>query len=324
MFCLLSVSLACTFDESELPTGTGVDTTGGETTGGETTGGGGDTGGTSGGDDSGGVIDESPVPLARYRLAEQGQVNGGPLEIVDDAPNPVNLPLNVILESPSYGIDSSGNRYLRFQDSTGRRGEDTGGARLPIRNTKLEALNGAKQLTLVAKYTVDACVDLHQRIFGFSSGGDPDENGMLIMREQSGVEFLSVKWADKAYTTAYRWETACPFVGDEDEGFVVHWVIDTEQAIPENRVRGYINGEYGNTRIHIYFESTNEWPILGATVDLAGGQAARLPNIILGTEADGPRTANTHVWYAAVYDKALSAEEIAEDAGKLSDNDDGL
>ena len=254
-------------------------------------------------------------PLARYRINEA--IAGQPrTDLVDDAADPIGLPIEYALGSPMFADDGS-NRLLRFSGSPG---SDTGGARLVAMGTKFEALNGAGAATLEVKYTVDECADTDYRILGVANGRTPPSSGLFEIRENTGSEFLAVRWSAFSGAASYRFDTDCPFAEPRSPA-VVHWVVDTQQSIDEDRVRAYVDGERQTISPTSGIAAAQPYPPLGATLDLFGDESAP-PVVALGTPAVESAVANARIWYAAFYGYALSDEQIRSQATTLALEDD--
>ena len=257
-----------------------------------------------------------PEPLARYRINEaiDGQV---PTEVLDDTTSAFHLPLSYVAGSPFYEEGVDGNRLLRF---AGPQTSDTGGARREMSGTGLNVLHGATAATLEVKYTVDGCTNSDHRIFGVSNGDDPPTAGWLLIREDDGVELLAVRWSAFDVAAAYRFEIGCPFV-EPREPAIVQWVIDTQRPVEEDRVRAYVDGVRQSVSPTSGLAAQQPFPPQGATIDLVAEEVTP-PTLVLGTEATSFRTANTRIWYAAIYDVALTDAQISVQAARLASTDD--
>ena len=305
--------LNCSFQETELATGVND----GESTGDQV-----ETDTDASGDDSGAVDTgvSLPEPLVRYRVnnTSLGQV---PF-LIDDAPNPVNLPMVYNSStSPILMQDQGGDIFLDYSDQSE---SENGGGRLPITNTKLEVVDGASQVTLVAKYSLESCDDGNHRLAGFSNGSVAETAGWLLIREDAGFEFLAIRFKDQTETFEYIWPTPCP-LALRNAPAVVHWVIDTTQENPEDRVKGYIDGERqilalsNSVLAEVWQES--DWPTKDAEIDLQGEQT--LGSVfVLGTDAFGGRKSNASIWYVSLFSEALTEEQIVYESDLLKESDD--
>ena len=248
--------------------------------------------------------------LAQYWVDEaaSGQV---PASLADNAATPLNLPLTYVASSPVWADGTGGNRHLRFTgagDTT-----DTGGAVVDTDTTKIDAIHGATQATLVAKYAMDSnvCTTIGERVFGISDG-DGSSNGWFAMRERLGRDTLMVRWVGIGTYGAYalgNGTPSCPI----DSVATVHWVVDTTQGVAADRVRAYIDGVAATVQV-----MNGALPPLNATIDLGTGTR----RMFLGRPHTGFRTFRGRVWYAALYDSALSAATVASDATAINACDD--
>ena len=248
--------------------------------------------------------------LAEYWVDEaaSGQV---PTILVDNAGTPLNMPLAYVATSPGWEDGTGGNRHLRFYgtgDTT-----DTGGAVVDTDTTKIDAIHGAQKATIVAKYAMDSnvCTTNGDRIFGISDG-DGSADGWFAMRERLGRDALLVRWAGIGTYGAYalgNGTPSCPI----DTVATVHWVVDTTQGVAADRVRAYIDGVAATVQV-----TNGALPPLNATIDLGSGTR----RMFLGRAHAGIRTFRGRVWYAALYDSALSAAAVASDATAINTCDD--
>lgn len=247
--------------------------------------------------------------LARYWLdeADSGQ---GPATLIDDSPSPLNMPLTYVGSSPTWEYGSGGNRHLRF---FGTDGTDTGGAIVDIGATKVNAIHGSMQGTLEVKYARDSnvCTGNDGRIFGVADG-NTSSDGWFAMREHSLRETLLVKWNGFPTLAVYalgNGTPSCPI----DSASVVHWVVDTTQAVAANRVRAYIDGVPATVQV-----IGGALPALNASITLGTGGR----RMFLGRPHNGLRTLRGRIWYAAIYDVALDPATIASNVATINACDD--
>ena len=238
--------------------------------------------------------------------AASGQV---PTTLVDNAATPLNMPLTYVGSSPVWSDGTGGNRHLRF---TGTDGTDTGGGIVDTDGTKIDNIHGSTQATLVAKYSMDdnGCTNNGERIFGISTGNSSSD-GWFAIRERVLRDTLQVNWAGQS-TGAYaigNGTPKCPI----DTAATVHWVVDTTQAVAADRVKAYIDGVAATVQVH-----SGALPAQNETIDLGTGTR----RMFLGKPHNGIRTFRGRVWYAALYDSALSAATVASDATAINACDD--
>jgi hypothetical protein len=248
--------------------------------------------------------------LARYWLDEaaSGQV---PANLNDSEASPLNLSLSYVATSPEWQDGTGGNRHLRFY-GTGST-TDTGGAQANSGATKMDGLHGSQTATLVAKYAMDSnvCTNNGDRIVGISDG-DASADGWLAMRERGSRDGLQVRWAGVSTVGFYalgNGTPSCPV----DSASTVHWVVDTTQAVAADRVKAYIDGVAQTVQV-----MNGALPPQNATIDL-GPNTRRL---FIGQPHTGYRTFRGRIWYAAIYDTALSSATVSSDATAINACDD--
>ncbi len=91
---------------------------------------------------------------------------------------------------------------------------------------------------------------------------------------------------------------------------VLHAVLDTTQANPDDRYHLYINGAH-----HPTLESNP--PPQDLAIALGTGR-----ELVLGNRTVGSRAMEGVLYYAAIYSSALSDEQVAQNAALLLINDD--
>jgi parallel beta-helix repeat protein len=248
--------------------------------------------------------------LAQYWIDEAAS-GQSPTELADEAATPLNMPLGYVGPSPAWSDGSGGNRHLRFN---GTDGTDTGGAIVDIGGTKIDAIHGSMVATLEVKYAMDSdvCTNNGDRIFGISDG-DASANGWLAVRERSGRDTLQVRWSGVGTVGVYAIGSgtpSCPI----DSASTVHWVIDTTQAVPANRVKAYIDGVAAT----VTAIDGSSLPPLNATIDLGAGTR----RMYVGRSHTPFRTFRGRIWYAAIYQDALSAALVGSQAAAINACDD--
>jgi CSLREA domain-containing protein len=248
--------------------------------------------------------------LARYWLDEaaSGQV---PANLTDSEASPLNLAITYVATSPEWQDGTGGNRHLRFY-GTGST-TDTGGAQANSGATKMDGLHGSQTATLVAKYAMDSnvCTNNGDRIVGISDG-DGSADGWLAMRERGSRDGLQVRWAGVGTVGFYalgNGTPSCPV----DSASTVHWVIDTTQATAADRVKAYIDGVAQTVQV-----MNGALPPQNATIDLGPGTR----KMFVGQPHTGYRTFRGRIWYAAIYDTALSSATVSSDASAINACDD--
>jgi hypothetical protein len=273
---------------------------GGGATGGGGAGGAGATGnmGGAGATGAGGMFDGQLVDrglIARYFIDEAapGTLPGDlPTELVDAAPNPLNLNLTYIPEMSWVEVPTG--RGLGFTTA----GLD-GRASVAIDTTKFVQLQGGKTATMelvldVQEVTTDVSRLMH---IGLDS-----ESGRLTM-STSTTHRLTMRLND---ATIGEWPIDLASAGR----IVVHGVLDTAQADPEDRARCYVNGSRLTGLDGIA-------PTQDALIDLSTNR-----HFVIGNREIGGRTIVGSIYYGALYNVPLTDEEIFGAVGVLLANDD--
>lgn len=253
-------------------------------------GGGGGTGGGGTGAGAGTLV--SSGLLVRYFLDEAAS-GQGPTEIADSAPDPFDLPITY---SPTMVWSSAATgRGL----SWGLAGAD-GAPTAPVIGTKvLDRLGGKTAATFEVVANIVDCVAADSRLVHIGGG-----NLSRLSLECIGGDTLAMDINDHDPTEG--WQITLATLGRA----VIHVVIDTALPSATERVRLFI----------------------GAT-EVTGGTGAAMPQSeafgILGTDAlaignrdNGERSTLGSIYYAALYDRALSEPEIVANAAVLKANDD--
>lgn len=205
--------------------------------------------------------------------------------------------------SPATSLQLAYGNNMAFTTRGGNRGLDwtqaggAGAAARPITG-ELEMIDGTSELTYEVVAEIDALA--------------PDQPGFLIhvgtvdedatvVRTDAGVEVI---YSGGGQLTGW----AAPLVSGERE--VIHVVFDSGLAVAANRLRLYIDGSLVAT-------STGDRPLPGGSVDL-GNDAA----LVVGNDLAGDRSIDGSIHYAAIYLGALTASEVATNAGQLQLRDD--
>ena len=256
--------------------------------------------------------EERTEALVEYYMdeASRGQA---PQFLQDRAEAPLDVPLRYVQGSPYWAEGAAGGgRHLRYWAPAG---QDSGGASVDTNGTKLDLLHGAQQATLVVKYSVESCggdvVEGEARLFGIGDGDRGDGNGWFAARLFEDREILALQFEGTSLWRIHRLgadTSACPVRA----GSVVHWVLDTMQPAPTDRVRAYVDGER--------FATQGTPPSLGARLDLGAG-ARRLYVGQPHTPSTRVRTLQGRLWYAALYATAFTPERVKGDADRLTRDD---
>lgn len=242
--------------------------------------------------------------LVRYFLDEAagGQ---GPKYALDAAPDPLDLPLvyDMGAMNPVYA-EQRGHRGLRWP-MAGLHGRAT----LPVADTKVQtALQNRTAATLELVVDIDAVTLLGSRLVHV---GRSFEMGHFTLRS-SALDRLEFYW--KGNNLAGVWPVDWAGLGRA----VVHVVLDTGQPEPIHRVRLYVDGAAVADGMDISLVHPNQNEAVAIPTD---------PNIplyfALGNRgADGDRSFQGTLYYAAIYATALSETQLQQNAEILAGSDD--
>ncbi|MFZ6185867.1 hypothetical protein [Nannocystis pusilla] len=242
--------------------------------------------------------------LVRYFLdeAKDGQ---GPKLALDAAPDPLDLPLvyDMGAMNPVYA-EQRGQRGLRWP-MPGLHGRAT----LPVADTKVQtALQNRTAATLELVVDIDAVTLLGSRLVHV---GRSFEMGHFTLRS-SALDRLEFYW--KGNNLAGVWPVDWAGLGR----VVVHVVLDTGQPEPIHRVRLYVDGAAVADGMDITLVHPNQNEAIAIPTD---------PNIplyfALGNRgADGDRSFQGTLYYAAIYATALSETQLQQNAEILAGSDD--
>ncbi|MEM6994453.1 MAG: LamG-like jellyroll fold domain-containing protein [Myxococcota bacterium] len=250
--------------------------------------------GTTGGDPTA-LIEDGLV--VRYFLdeANMGSPNGS--TVFDHGPAPaLDLTLVSAGGEPEYFTDASGNHGLEWSGI-----EQNGRAIASIDNlgnTKIiDALDGAAELTIEVIAFATGVTDHGSRLLHIG-GGKAQHGGRLAVAS----EFLN--------EIELRWEHANPLaiwnVPVDDARALYTITLDVAQ---DPQARLYVNGNEVDPIFVDYFA--------GQTVDINPSDA-----LALGNRHDGQRSFQGRLFYAAIYDRALTPTEVKTNASALGDSDD--
>jgi hypothetical protein len=296
LFVLLA---ACTGTPSTTEGTTSAATTGGFGQGahagnGGDEGGGGAGGSGAGGSGAGGSIPETLVDrglVARYFI-DEAPSGTDPTELIDAAPDP--LPLALSYAGVMTFGERDGQRGLLFSAK-----EQLDVASTPIAGTKIfTRLSGKTTATLEVVVAIDDASISQSRLIYV---GEASEAGRFS---------LNAPQVDRVYVNWRGYDRIGAFVVDLGPARVVlHAVLNTT-AEPEHRVRAFANGS-PLPRIGGLI------PGEGAGILLDGDE-----DLMIGNRPSGYRTPEGAIFYGAVYDVALSDEEVLRNAKALLASDD--
>jgi hypothetical protein len=243
--------------------------------------------------------------LGRYWF-DEAQTGQGPTTVADDQANPVDLTITYD-PSMAWTLQDS-NRGLR-SSAFSHNGKVTGTAEA----TKYDAaLDLANQATFV--YVVSWLDPPYIQAIGGFQNYHPNFPDRVVWLQTDDVGIPSVVITTEAQSEIdVRWP---PSLAD-DTRRVFHVVYDSDDAVPERRIRLYVDGVdqgYGTL-------SNGTWPALGEGLDFGSGQLqVQLMNLI---ERNNSWPIGGTVFYFAVFETTLTDQEIAGNAAALLTGDDG-
>lgn len=232
--------------------------------------------------------------LVRYFLDEPA-LGLGPTTALDATPSPLNLAINTGDAGPAHVEDDS-SWGLEWTLPGG-----SGVATAGIAGTKIAQLDAQTTATIEVVARVEAAVTEPSRFIHVGSGS---EGGRFTLSTSSLNRVVFV-WQGE---TSCAWNDL-PDLGPDDR-VVLHAVLDTSAA-PEERLTLYVDGDPA--------------PPPACTVPVFEGQAIALSgteSFNLGNRANGNRSFQGMLYYAAVYTAPLSPEQVDEHATILLDSDD--
>jgi uncharacterized repeat protein (TIGR01451 family) len=248
------------------------------------------------------------TPIVRYWIDEapSGQ---GVANLIDSEASPINMPLTYVDSVPYFDGDHGGFRHLRFN---GPDGTDTGGGLVDVGGTKIDPVHGATAVTIEAKYMFEpgACSGTDERIFGISEDRG-STYGQLQIRSVIGGHTIAVLWNGQPSVSRYAIDGGgCGLTSAS----VVHWVVDTSEPTPQDRVRAYVGG----VRQTLSLQSGN-WPWQDDTIDLG---AVGTRKMYIGRAYSGIATLKGRIWYVALYQGEMGDAQITANATALNSSDD--
>jgi hypothetical protein len=230
--------------------------------------------------------------LTRYYIDEAAS-GTAPTELIDHAPNPNNLLLTY--QGEAAFAEVNGNRGLSWLAIEG-----DSRASIAVAGSKLTQLQAENSATIEIVLEMSEISFSHTR---FSHIGDGSEGGRFSLSAPS------LTTAQVYISTGSRiglWLVDYKALGR----MVMHAVLDTAQADPEQRQRLYINGAPA-VRI-------GGSPVLQDTVIDIGTTT----HYVIGNREIGARSGLGTIYYAALYTDALSEADIQNNAAALLFDDD--
>ena len=252
--------------------------------------------------------------LARY-FVDEADTGQPELVLRDSARQPLDLPMGYNGD-PSWQAGLGGGRHLVYDGETADETLAGGGAIASITGTKLERLHGATEATLELEYAVVDCwlddgTGSHGRFFGLGDGDEAATHGWLTARMLDGLDTLFIRYAESGHGRAHMDVSGntCPVTTPS----VVHWVVETTRPNQADRIRAYVDGARVDTVMAV------RPPERGWTIDLGSGEHFAY----VGRPVVGTRPMRARIYYAAIYDRALTDAEIAAQAIAIASSDDG-
>lgn len=233
--------------------------------------------------------------VVRYVL-DEAAMGIAPKMVFDSAPNPLHLTLD-------YG---SANNMSYTEALTGRglnwlAPDSSGTASAPIQGTKVfAALNGRTQGTIEVVVKLEAVSGSSSRIFTIGMGV---ESGRFSLTSNN-IDRVQFRWLDNI--VAGDWPVDFRTLGR----CILHTVVDTTQGNPSDRVRLYLNG----MRVT---ENTGVAPTPSQLIVLGS-----MRSLYLGNRDEFVRSFTGALYYAALYARPLTDNEIGQHVSYLEANDD--
>lgn len=303
------------YEPAPVTTTTGAGAAGGA--GGSISGAGGAGQGGAGQGGQGGQGGSTPVALmgddalvVRYFINEADGMGGLTLhDVPPPSATPLDLPVTLDGMQPSLVQDVS--HWAQSWTATNSAGRPT----VPITGNKLvtgaTSLDGSKVATIELVLKVTAVNGAGSYLFSIAAvnGLDIDDSFSLRATSTSALQFLwnASGGGDPPSAVAGAWQNL-----DLSTRQVVHMVLDTTSATAAARVQLYVNG-MGATPDAFTPPAQNKTIELTAAVDA----------LTLGNDPDGGKSFAGVLYYAALYNKALTAAEIVNNTTILTAGDDG-
>ncbi|MCH7935051.1 MAG: hypothetical protein IIC36_13745, partial [Gemmatimonadetes bacterium] len=239
------------------------------------------------------TVNAAATLVARYWIDEvpSGQA---PTQLIDDQASPLNLPITYDGANPTYTVASTGRGWESTTTANGGR------ASILVDGTKLQTtLDGATATTIELVLRVDAVATTNSRLFHIGSGS---ESGDLTLSSPNA-------------STLYFYMSGENIRGQWDPGFdgtraVYHLVYNSTESVAGNRVRLYKNGV-------LVTKTGGTDPPLNQTISIPNGQYFAIAN-----RETCCRSFDGDIYYAAIYDGALTAGEVSTNYTALLANDD--
>ena len=236
----------------------------------------------------------APAALLMRYWMEEAASGQAPTQLLDDQASPLNLPITYDGANQTYTVVSTGRGW----ESTTTNNQ--GRASILVDGTKLQTtLNGATAATIELVLRVDALNTSASRLFHI---GDASESGYLTLSSPDA-------------TTLYLYLLGGTLRGQWNPGFdgtraVFHLVYNSTEPTAGNRVRLYKNGA-------LVTKTGGTDPPLNETLSIPNGKYFAVGNRELCC-----RSFDGNLYYAAIYDGALTASEVSTNYAALLITDD--
>ena len=231
--------------------------------------------------------------VARYWM-EEASSGQAPTQLLDDQASPLNLPITYDGANYSYTALPTGRGW------TSTTTNNQGRATTLVDGTKIQTtLDGATAATIEVVLAIDALNTSASRIFHI---GDASDSGYLTLSSPNA-------------TTLYFYSLGGTLRGQWNPGFdgtraVYHLVYDSSEPTAGDRVRLYKNGV-------LQTSTGGTAPPLNETLSIPNGKYFAIANRELCC-----RSFDGAIYYAALYDGALTASEVSTKQAALLVTDD--
>jgi len=275
--------------------------------------------GQGGSDGSPVLVDEGLI--ARYFINEadvqggqegQGGQGGGPdFMLHDAATSPQNLPVTTdVMTGEPVLVEEQGHWGLRWSTA-----DFDGSPALPIEGTKIADLDGNAKATVELVLRVATVSTTGSMLISLGTPVAPtnnttDERLSLKVTSSTNVQFLWDGQMGDPNTIAGAWTTQ-----SLSSRHVIHLILDTTSDNAASRVQLYVNGNLASTdgTTTVTAPGEDEQIELTASSDI----------LVFGNRPQGGRSFEGMLYYAALYDRALTPSEVQQNTDVLAMNDDG-
>lgn len=228
--------------------------------------------------------------LARYFLADAVPDQALPATIMDSSPNPFDLAMDERAFGGPSPVEVATGRGLQWANRSA-----SGRAEAELGTSKIhERLNGVRTATMEAVAHIESTANASRIIH--------------LGRIERGLFSLLI--TDEIYLShnndLYGWPLPAGLLGRRA---IFTLVYDTRHGAEGNRLRLYIDG-------------TDQGPANATIPQNTEIQLADNDRLVLGNRAGGGYSFKGRLYYAALYDQALSPDEVAQNVAVLLTRDD--